>query len=128
MTNKKLTEYGFTDPVHNIRTKIKYNIGGKQMTTIREAAAAYEPKKTRNISELDRVSTELDTEEVVYNEGTPEEYTAFIAVIDGERFRVPKTVLEALKEIITEKPDVTEFRVKKAGEGMNTKYTVITLD
>jgi len=98
------------------------------MTTIREAAVSYETKKTRNIAELDSVSTELDVEEKTFKQGTGEEFTAYITQIGGEEFRVPKTVLVQLNEILAEKPDVTAFKVKRSGENMNTKYTVITLD
>lgn len=129
MKNKKLSEWDFTDPVHNLRTRIKYNIGGtKNMATLREKAKEYEPKPIILISELGSVSTEIDVEEVVFKKGTPDEFTAFITVIDGERYRLPKTVLEQLKTILEDRPDVTAFRVKKTGEGMRSKYTVISLD
>ena len=53
-------------------------------------------------------------------------------VRDGEDYRVPNTVLETVKGILAAntKHDkkVTTFSVEKTGEGMGTKYQVISLD
>ena len=98
------------------------------MTGLRETALTMEAMKTRNISELDVVSVDIDVVEKTYKEGTPEEFKAFIAEIDGEDFRVPKSVIIALKETLEVRPELKEFKVKKSGEGReNTKYTVVAL-
>lgn len=51
---------------------------------------------------------------------------------DSKEYRVPNTVLETLQGILAAnaKHDkkVTNFSVEKTGEGMNTKYQVISLD
>ena len=98
------------------------------MVTIRDAAIKYEAVKTKNITELDEVSTELDVEEKTFKQDTPDEFTVLVTQIDGEEYRVPKTVLSQLNQILAEKPAVTKFKVNKVGTGLNTKYTVITLD
>ena len=95
--------------------------------TIRESAFNYESLDTKNISELDKVSIDLELREETYKKGTEDEFTVKIATIGEEDYRVPISVLKALKEILTEKPDLEFFKVKKSGEGMKTSYTVIPL-
>ncbi len=47
--------------------------------------------------------------------------------IEGEKYKVPISVLMNLKVILEENPNLKKFKVKKTGEGMDTKYTVIPL-
>lgn len=98
------------------------------METIKDKANQYEPPTTKNISELDRISTNLVVEE---KEFTRQDGTAFqvnIITVEGEDYRVPTSVLKTLKEILKEKPELKEFKVSKTGEGLKTVYTVIPLD
>jgi len=93
------------------------------MANIKQEAQAYEPKQINNIATLESVSTDLE----VKDEKDAEFPYKYIEV-NGERYKVPLTVLASLKSILEEKPDLKKFKVKKAGEGKNTKYTVITQD
>ena len=98
------------------------------MSTITEEAQAYEPPTTKNIAELERIPTDA---EVILKEFAKDDGSTFkikVIMVDGEDYRVPTSVLSALKEILEEKPDLKYFKVKKSGEGLKTKYTVITLD
>ena len=97
------------------------------MAKLKELAQAYEAKTTKNIAELERVSVNVEMEERTFKEGTPEEFTVDVALINGEEYRVPGSVLFSLKEYLTDIPDLKHFKVKKAGEGINTRYTVIPL-
>jgi len=99
------------------------------MGTIKEEAQAYEPKQTKNIADLEKVSVELiiDPEE---RTGTDKDGNVFkykVTIIDGEEYRVPDSVLKALKVHLEQKPDLKEFKVVKSGEGLNTTYTVVPL-
>jgi hypothetical protein len=82
----------------------------------------------KNIADLEAVSVfqEFLKETRVNQEG--KEYVVMYILIDGEEYRVPPSVLEQLKGILEEKPDLKTFKVKKTGEGLNTKYTVIQLE
>ena len=98
------------------------------MASIFDEALAYEPPQTKNIAELEKVSTSIEVEE---KEFTKEDGTTFkikIVTVDGEAYRLPTSVLKSLKAIREEKPDLKYFKVKKTGEGLKTEYTVITLD
>ena len=95
------------------------------MTTIKEAAEAYESKKTLNIADLPVVTTDIEVREETFKEGTKDEFTINIATIDDKEYRVPDSVLKSLQAILKEKPDLKSIKVVKSGEGMNTEYTVI---
>jgi len=97
------------------------------MTTIRENAMAYEPKETKNIADLEKVNTELELKHKIVNEGTPEQFEYDYTEVDGVEYRVPLSVQKQLKTHLEEKPDATEFKVKKTGTGMSTEYTVMLL-
>jgi hypothetical protein len=96
--------------------------------TIGQCADNYMPKTARNITELKTVSVDF----VVHNEkgidGEGEEYTYNYIEVNGERYRVPNTILKDLKAIREKKPALKTFTVSKTGEGRNTRYTVIPLD
>jgi len=93
------------------------------MATIKEEAIGFESKsKIKNISDLPSVDTNL----VLLNEDNVEFPYKYIEH-NGERYRVPTSVLSSLKAILEENPALKKFKVKKSGEGMNTEYTVIPL-
>ena len=45
--------------------------------------------------------------------------------VDGVRYKMPISVFKDLKALREETPNLTKFKVKKTGEGINTSYTVI---
>ncbi|MHA1201325.1 MAG: hypothetical protein ACTSQ4_02235 [Candidatus Heimdallarchaeaceae archaeon] len=98
------------------------------MTSLKEAAEGYEPSKTKNIAELEAVSTaqEIKTETRTNNEG--KDYKTSFIELNNLEYRVPASVLEQVQSILKVKPDLKTFKVEKKGEGMNTKYTVIQLE
>ena len=92
------------------------------MVKLIDKAKEYEPKQVNNIAELESVSTELDVKEAV-----DVEFPYLYIEVEKLRYKVPGSVLGALKSILEENPALKKFKVKKAGEGMNTRYTVIPL-
>jgi len=95
---------------------------------MKENAAAYEPPKTKNIADLDSVSIDNEIVAETYNEGKENEFTINVIEVEGEKYRVPTSVIAGLKAVFEAKPDLTKFKVSKSGEGMNTKYVVIPLE
>ena len=101
------------------------------MQTMKEAAENYEAKKTANIADLEKfdVSEPIEEREGKDNEGKVFKYN--VLVRDGVDYRVPNTVLETVKGILEANAkhdkEVTTFSVEKTGEGMNTKYQVVSL-
>jgi len=98
------------------------------MPSIKDQAKAYEPVKTKNIAELDKVSVDIEIREETFNEGTKEEFNMNLITVNKEDYRVPDSVLKNLKAILEEKPELKNFKVVKTGEGLKTTYTVVTLD
>ena len=96
---------------------------------IKEKAKAYESKETKLISELDKVSIDLDIweEERTDNDGKP--FKVNLTKIDDEEYRVPDSVLKQLKALLEDEAtkNMKFFKVKKTGSGMNTSYQTINL-
>ncbi len=105
------------------------------MGTLKEEAAAYVPQqKTKNISELPEVSVNFTLEDDSFEvdeikNGVTVKKTVNIKVIDvnGEKYRVPASVIEQLKIHLESNPTLEKFKVNASGTGMSTKYTVIPL-
>jgi len=97
------------------------------MAKIKDEAMAYEPPQTKNVADLDKVSVDLELQN---RTGTDKEGILFnykVCIVDGEEYRVPNVVLGNLKVILEDNPNITHFKVKKEGEGLKTRYTVIPL-
>lgn len=93
------------------------------MGSIKDEANGYEPKaKVKNISELPIIPTDI----VVFEDNEAEFPYKYIEVND-ERYKLPLSVLGSLKAILEENPNLKKFKVKKSGEGMDTRYVVIPL-
>lgn len=97
------------------------------MGTIKDEAKEYQPKQMKNISEMEVVRTDLEVTNETFGEGD-DKFTAKVTVINGEKYRVPISVLRSLKTILEIKPDLKTFQVRKSGTGMNTEYTVIPIE
>ena len=100
------------------------------MVTIKDAAKTYEPKRMKNIANIEVVRTDI---EIVENEKREDQdgkiYTISYIIYNDEEYRVVATVLEQLQKILVEKPDLKTFKVDKTGEGKKgTKYQVIALE
>ena len=97
------------------------------MATLKETAKVYEPAHTYNIADLEVVNSNL---EVLYETGVDKEGKPFsygYIEVDGKQYRVPTSVIAQLNVILEDNPKLSKFRVKRTGEGMNTRYTVISL-
>lgn len=99
-----------------------------QQRTLKEEAQASEPQaKSKNIAELLQVSTALLVEEESFINNENKEVTVKIVRVGNEKYRVPQSVLNSLKVILEDNTNLKTFKVKKTGEGMDTRYIVIPL-
>lgn len=96
------------------------------MTNLKDEAMDYEPTQTKNIADLDSVPVDIDVKQEDF-EHEGKQVIIKVIEVDGEKYRVPKSVLKSLKAILEENPDLKNFKVKKSGEGLGTVYTVIPL-
>jgi len=92
--------------------------------TLRESAQGYEPKRTLNITELDRVDLSWKMEERKGKNKDGEDFEYMVMIVNGIEYRVPSSVLEEIKKMLDLKPDLQFVKVEKTGSGLNTKYSV----
>jgi len=97
------------------------------MASLKDEAQAYAPTQTKNIAELDKVSitSEMKNAEGIDNSGKPFNYK-YIEV-GSEKYRVPGLVIGMIKDLLEANPNLSLFKVKRTGEGIHTRYTVIPL-
>lgn len=98
------------------------------MTSLRDTSKAYEPKKTRNIADLEAVSLDVEMNKTSGTDKEGKSFEFFVANVAGEDYRVPSSVIEAIQTIMENKPELKTVKVVKKGTGMNTEYTVIPLE
>lgn len=99
-----------------------------EQKSLKEMAQAYEaPAKTRNIADLDRVQTHLKIQTETNKNKEGEEFTINVITLEGIKYRVPNSVLNQLKVMLEDRPDLKEFKVRKTGHGLDTEYIVIPL-
>ena len=125
-----------SDPEHNKKILAEEELYAHQlnaqeelhtMANLKETASAYIAPQTLNIADLDvvLVSSDVQTQTGTNKDGEDFEYN-YIEVED-KNYRVPNSVLTKLKTILEEQPNLTKFKVKKSGTGLQTRYTVIPI-
>ena len=98
------------------------------MAKLGEEAMAYEPPQTKNIADLEVVRTDADIEEKEFTKDDGSTFKLKLITVNNQEYRVPISVLKALKSMLEEKPEMKTFKVKKTGEGLKTEYTLIPLE
>ena len=94
------------------------------MTTINEAAEAYEPKQTLNVSELPEVPLDCELHDGSGTDEQGKEFKYKFISVNGKEYRVPSVVLGEIKKIKKLRPDIKKFKVKRSGAGLQTRYEV----
>ena len=104
------------------------------MTKLNQFAKDYEPTTTtKNIADLPKVAMDIeliDDEFTFTDKITKEEKTVKqkVIIVDGEKYRVPQSVIGQIKVILDDNPECKFFKVKKTGTTKdNTSYLVIPL-
>ena len=93
------------------------------MGSIKQEAKDYKSNATvKNISDLNSIDMDM-----AILEDKEAEYPYKYIEVDGERYKMPISVLKNLKVILEANPNVKTFQVKKSGKGMDTSYVVIPL-
>lgn len=97
------------------------------MATLKEVAQAYEPKQTKNIADLPEVAVDVEIKQETATDNDGKDFTYSYLELNEVRYRVPGVVIGDLKAILKENSLLKRFKVKKAGTGLQTRYTVIPL-
>lgn len=99
----------------------------KKMGNIKNEAQSYE-RSYKNITELASISVDLDLTEETRNADGKDFTVKFFLDSVGAKVTVPAPVLEQIKQILLDKPEMKHFRVRSSGTGKATKYTTAFLD
>jgi hypothetical protein len=97
------------------------------MATLKDEAKAYVPKQTKNIADLPQVSIDFEMKDGTGVDNDGKEFKYKFIEVNGEEYRVPSAVLGQIKDLLDENPNLKNFKVKKTGEGLKTRYTTIPL-
>ena len=92
------------------------------MVSLKNTALNYVPKQIKSVADLPTISAEWE----VYQNNEAEFPYKYVE-INGEEFKVPDSVLRDMQIMLQDNPEIKNFKVKKAGTGINTRYTVIAL-
>lgn len=95
------------------------------MGTLRQAAEDYVAPSTLNIADLEIMPLDCPIKEKIFKEGTDDEFKINVATYNGEEYRVPNTVLDTIKTLLKEMPEITHVKVIKEGTGLGTTYKVV---
>ncbi len=98
------------------------------MSSLKETAEGYEPKRTLNIVDLDKVDLSFPIEDRKGTNNDGEEFSYHVLVANDQEYRVPNTVLEEIQKILKLKPEAKFVNVTKKGSGLNTSYSVEYLE
>ncbi len=96
--------------------------------TVKESAESYVPKSARNITELETIDVALVMRLETGKDSAGDEYNFNYVEVNGEKYRMPDSVLKDLQAVLKKKPELKSFSVSKSGEGRQTRYTVIPMD
>ena len=104
----------------------------RNMANLKDAAKEYEPsQKTKNIADLPKVSTDLELVDDSFEFTKGDETKTVnqkVVVVDDEKYRVPATVLQQLRVLLEDSPNLRFFKVKKSGTTKeDTRYQVIPI-
>ena len=101
------------------------------MVKIADFAKNYESKTTKNIAELPEVPTDIEIEDDSFDfekDGKTKTVKQKVIEVNGEKYRVPISVIQQLKVLVDDNPKLARFKVKKSGTTKeDTKYQVIPL-
>lgn len=102
------------------------------MSKLKDFAKSYESSTTKNIADLPEVSIDVEItddqfETIDKKTNLPKTVKQKVITIDNVAYRVPVSVVEQLKIVLEDNPNLKKFKVKKSGTGMETKYQVIPL-
>jgi len=94
------------------------------MTSLKDTAQAYEPKRTLNIADLDKVDISFPIEDRNGTDAEGKDFSYKVMVANGLEYRTPNTVLEEIQKMLKLKPNLAFVKVTKSGSGLSTRYKV----
>ena len=93
------------------------------MATLKDAALAYSGRK--EITELDKVPTDLQIYEGMFKNKQDQEIKYFYVELNNVKYTIKGALMNKIKELLTLRPQTKYFKVNKGSDG---QYSVIPLD
>ena len=96
------------------------------MGTLKQVAKEHSEtsKGLMNIADLDVMELSLEVHEANGTDKQGVNYVYKYIDLNGQRYRIPVSVISLIKQILNIKPDTERVSVNKTGTGLNTRYTV----
>lgn len=104
-------------------SKLKQEV--TKVASLKEEAQAYEHKQTKNIADLEVVPVDVPVFEETGIDSEGKEFSYKYILWEGDKYRVPNSVLDELKTMLKEDPSIDNVKVIKDGQGLNTRYKVV---
>jgi hypothetical protein len=96
--------------------------------TLKESAKEYVPKRTLNVTDLDKVNLSFPMEDREGKDSKGSIFNYKVIVVNNQEYRVPGTVLEEIQKILKLKPEAEFVKVTSTGSGLNTTYSAEYLE
>lgn len=93
------------------------------MTTLKDAALGYSGKK--DITELDKVPTDLQVYESSFKNAQGQDIKFFYIELNGSKYNIKGAAMIKLKEMLSLRPQTKYVKINKSADG---QYSVIPLD
>jgi len=93
------------------------------MTTLKDEALAYELQRTLNVAELPKIPIDTEIFEKIGEDEDGKSYSFRYITLNGQQYRIPKTVLDQVKTILKLRPEIKFVKVDRTGIGKATRYT-----
>lgn len=117
---QSLSSYGYDVPIC-----LGPQRGTKNMATLAEAAKNYTAPQTKVVSDLDKLSTQLEIFEKTAENSDGEPFSYKFVVVDDVEYRVPGPVLSQMQTLLENDANLLYVKVIKKGEGRKSTYQVI---
>jgi hypothetical protein len=101
-------------------------------TNIGNLAKDLKSTATKNIADLPEVSIDMEVLDDQFETkdkvtGQNKVVKQKVISVNGVNYRVPTSVLQQLKVVLEDNPNLKKFKVRKSGTEMDTRYQVIPL-
>jgi hypothetical protein len=97
------------------------------MASLKQEALNFVSKQTKNVAELPQVAVDS---ELMTGHGTDDQNKTFeykYLEFNGVEYRVPGVVIGQIKDLVEMNPNLKFVKVKRTGEGLKTRYTVMPM-
>ena len=97
----------------------------KQMKLNELATSGSLSNKLGLVTDLEMLPVNIEIEEANGEDKDGKEYTYHFVTLNGQKYRIPNSVITQIGVILSVMPKIQNVNVSKTGTGLNTRYQVI---